>query len=107
MIAKVYRPERDWKNQRPKDLEDSYIGDIDVIMGGPAPKPVRGFPGVSSTEGLIGVARVQESGITVQPNDLIAVQDVLFLVTGPRQWDFPNALTGTDFGYYWVEAQST
>ncbi|MDP7728482.1 MULTISPECIES: hypothetical protein [Mycobacterium] len=108
MDAKVYRPARDWKGQRPADLEDSYIGDIDgVIMGGPAPQPVRGFPGVTSTEGMIGIARFQESGITVQPDDLLAVQNRLYLITGPRQWDFPNELTGTEFSYYWVQAENT
>lgn len=110
-LARVYRPERDWKNQRPKVLEDSYIGDVTgVIVGGAAPQPLARFPTTVTTEGQVGIPYKQASGITVQQDDLLVISGVKYLVTGPRMWEEDHAFAGNAGAvvddYYWVEARS-
>lgn len=110
-VVRVYRPERDWKNQRPKELEDSYIGDVTgVIVGGATPQPLGRFPGVVSTEGQFGFPYEQDSGIVVEQQDILVVNGRKYLVTGPRMWEedheFAGAAGDVVDDYYWMEVQS-
>lgn len=111
-LARVYRPVRDWKNQRPKDLEESYIGDVTgVIMGGAAPADLARFPNVASTEGQCGIPFEQDSNILVQQGDLLVIRDVMYEVSGPRQWEDEHEFTGPASDvvsdYYWVYIRTT
>jgi hypothetical protein len=111
-VARVYRPERDWRGQRPVELEDSYIGDLtNVIVGGAAPQPLARFPMQFSTEGQIGVPYEQDSGIVLQPNDLVVIGGVKYIVQGARQWEEDHVFAGPASevldDYYWVEIRST
>lgn len=111
-VVRVYRPERDWKGQRPKELEESYIGDVTgVIVGGAAPQPLARFPGTVTTEGQFGFPFEQKSGILVQPNDLLVLNGRKFLVTGPRQWEEDMVLFGGYDSpvddYYWMEVRAS
>lgn len=110
-VARVYRPARDWKGQRPKDLEDSYIGDVTgVIVGGAAPQPLARFPMTASTEGQIGIPYAQDSGIVVQQDDLLVFNAVKYLVTSSRMWEEDHEFFGGNDSpvddYYWVEAKA-
>lgn len=102
MIGKLYRPERNWQGSITGHLEDFYVGDVDVVLGGPSPRSVPGFPGVVSTEGMIGVRRGD-----VRQHDRLFVNGTMYALTGPPQWDFPNELTGTVPQWIWFEAEAT
>jgi hypothetical protein len=108
--AKVYRPVRDWKGQRPKELEDSYIGDVTgVIVGGAAPQPLSRFPSVMTTEGQLGIPFQQDSGIKVDQHDLLVISGEKYYVQGERQWEDEHVFGGADIvdDYYWVEVKAT
>jgi hypothetical protein len=106
--ARVFRPARDWKGQTVGELDDYLLGEVTgVVVGGPAPQPVRHFPGVVSTEGMIGIPFAQDSGIVVQQNDRLLIDSEVYAVTGPRQWTQANTITGTAPSLYWVECRST
>lgn len=107
VTAKVFRPERNWKGT--VGTYDQYpIGDVTgVVVGGPAPTEIAKFPGIVSTEGMIGVPFVQASGIVLEKGDYLDIGDDIYQVTGPRQWTQANTLTGTPPTHYWVEAQSS
>lgn len=105
--AKVFRPERNWKGNVGK-FEDYPIGDVTgVVIGGPAPTDIPRFPGIVSTEGMIGVPFAQDSGITLEKGDYLDIGDDIYQVTGPRQWTQANTITGTQPRLYWVECQSS
>jgi hypothetical protein len=110
-VARVYHPVRDWKGQRSKDLEDSFIGVITgVVMGGASPQNLSRFPDTVSTEGQVGIPYEQESGIIVDKDDLLIIGGVKFLVTGPRQWEedheFAGAAGSVVDDYYWVRVEA-
>lgn len=111
-VARVYRPLRDWKGQRPRDLEDSYLGMVTgVIVGGNAPQNLARFPNVVNTEGQMGFPFEQESGIIVETNDLLVIGGVKFGVTGPRQWEEEHEFFGGNDSpvddYYWMRVEAT
>jgi hypothetical protein len=111
-VARVYRPDRDWKGQRPKVLEDSFIGVITgVIVGGASPQGLSRFPNTVSTEGQLGIPYEQDSGIVVTKEDLLVYGGVKVLVTGPRQWEedheFAGAAGSVVDDYYWVHVEGT
>lgn len=110
-VARVYRPQYDWKSQRVHaNLEDDYIGDLTgVIVGGASPQAVGRFPGVVSTEGLLGVPYEQDSGVELQQRDMILLSGILYAVTGPRQWEEDHAFAGTDVteDYYWIGVEAS
>ena len=106
--ATVYRPERNWKGETVGQLDDWLIGTVErVVIGGPAPEPVRRFPGVVSTEGMLGIPYEQDSGITVQQHDRLLIDGELYAITGPRQFTHSNTLTGTPPTHYWVQATAS
>jgi hypothetical protein len=109
MDARAYRPwSRDWKGQGPKDMEESYIGDVTgVIVGGANPQDLARFPNVVSTEGQLGIPWEQYSDIAVQQHDRLMINGTLCAVTSDRQWTGENVLTGTQPSYYWIAVEST
>jgi hypothetical protein len=111
-VVRVYRPDRDWKGQRPKDFESSYIGDVTgVVVGGAAPQPLARFPGTMTTEGQFGFPFEQDSGIIVQPNDLLVLRGEKYLVTGPRMWEEDHEFAGPAGDvvndYYWMQVRAS
>lgn len=109
-VARVFRPDRDWKQIKGK-VEDYPIGAVDgVIMGGASPQPVGRFPGVVSTEGQIGIPFEQDSGVLVQQGDFLAIDGVLYSVRGPRAWTEEHAFAGVEDvvdDYYWVQVEAS
>lgn len=106
MKAQVFRPVRGWKGQI-GNLEDYLLGEIaGVIIGGPSVQPVRGFPGVVSTEGQLGIPWEQASGIVVEQFDRVLIGDTLYAVVSKRLWTGDNVLTGSQPTYYWVDVQN-
>jgi hypothetical protein len=111
-VVRVYRPVRDWKAQRPKELEDSFIGTITgVIVGGASPQDLARFPNTVSTEGQLGIPYDQESEIVVEKEDLLVFGGVKVLVTGPRQWEEDHEFFGGNDSpvddYYWVHVKGS
>lgn len=115
MMAQVFRPTRDEFSGDATD--EGYLGDIDgIIIGAATPETMRSFPGVMSSEGMIGIPRSQESGIIVEQGDrldFIQVSDsdtferqVRYAVTA-KLFDEPHALTGSQFSHYWVRVEAT
>ena len=110
-VVRVYRPVRNWKGDRPKDLEDSYIGDITgVIVGGGSPQDLARFPNTVSTQGQMGIPFAQDSGITVQAEDLLVVGGRKYLVVGPQLWEEEHEFFGGHDSpvddYYWMEVKA-
>jgi hypothetical protein len=105
--AKVYRPTRNWKGEKP---DDGYLGDVTgVIMGGASPQGLSRFPGVVSTEGQVGIPYAQDSGIEVQQRDLLEINDVMYIASGPRMWEEEHVFADVPDlvdDYYWIEVQS-
>jgi hypothetical protein len=102
--AKVYRPPATWKGQRTGDLDDFYVHDITgFILGGVSARALAMFPGVNSTEGLIGIPVGQD----VRPGDRLLIGSDLFKVTGPREWGYENSLTGTQPRFYWLSLEGS
>lgn len=105
--ARVYRPQRDWSGDVIGTIENYYIGSVEnVAMGAASQRPLHQFQEVVSTHGMIGVARLQDSGVIVEQGDRLSLDGTWYAVTGPREWDFPNVLTGTVPSYYWVAVES-
>lgn len=107
--AHVFRPVKGWKGTV-GHYEDYPLGDVtDVIVGGAAPAPISRFPGVVSTEGMIGIPYEQDSNIIVQKGDVLDLGTAIYFVTGPRQWEEDHTFSGTDVtdDYYWVEVTAS
>ena len=77
---------------------------------------MRGWPGVMSSEGLLGIPREQESGIIVEQGDRLILQQLSERQTFERQvtysvaaklFDERHAVTGTLFPLYWVKCEAT
>lgn len=101
--AKVYRPQRDWRGDG--DMGDPIATLDEVIVGGPVPQNVdpRRFPGLVSTEGMIGVP----AGSDVRKGDRLVVGGVTYAVSGPPQWNHVSTLTGTAPRYTWFECTAS
>jgi hypothetical protein len=92
----------------PVDLLDpdglAFVGTIeDIVMGGLSSNSLNVRGEVASTDGMIGCPR---AGIKLQHGDRIDIDSVRYQVVGPRLWDYPSALTGTDFTRYWVRVDA-
>jgi hypothetical protein len=65
---------------------------------------------VGSATGLIGAPR--NASILLRHGDRVAINSstgeaaFVYAIYGPRLYDQPNPLTGSDFGYYWVRAEA-
>lgn len=104
--AKVYRPQMDWAGSPVGG--DGLLGVVTgVIMGRGNPHKTS-FEGVVSTEGMIGIPKVQASGITVEQFDRLEIDDVRYAVTGPRQWGHSHSSSGTTTlsSRYWVAVEA-
>ncbi|MBI3217595.1 MAG: hypothetical protein HYZ38_27605 [Mycobacterium sp.] len=103
--ATVYRPERNAKGII-GNFDDYPLGEVTgVILGGVSARSLRGFPGLVETSGQ--AAFPKDAPITVQPGDRVVISGVAYAVVGPVEWAEPSALTGYDFGYYWLTLEST
>lgn len=104
MLAKVYRPVRDWKGQTVGEFDDYPIGEYEnVVVGGPAVAPLKNFAGTVETTGMLGFPL----GCDVQRHDRVVIGSNVFQVTSDHLWDEPNVLTGNPATYFWVETRST
>lgn len=86
--------------------DETPIGTIDVIIGGDSGSTrsvnqdvgLRGD--VVSTAGMVGY-RI-DSGITLQPNDILAIGGQRLKVIGPSLWPDTHSLSGRPLRYRWV-----
>ncbi|MCA2261986.1 hypothetical protein A5626_09590 [Mycobacterium marseillense] len=86
--------------------DDVPLGTLDVIVGGDSgatrsASQERGLRGdVVSTSGMVGYPIA--SGITLQPNDILAVGGQRLKVIGPSLWPDTHSLSGRPLRYRWV-----
>lgn len=124
IIGEVYRaPARD-RFGDPVDLDGNPVSMLDpeghchigtltgIVMGDLSSASVNTRGEVASTEGMISAP---EDGLLpaelpfnlgemkLQHGDRIDIDEVRYSVVGPRMWDYPNTITGTSFGRYWVK----
>ncbi|WP_232518772.1 MULTISPECIES: hypothetical protein [Mycobacterium] len=87
-------------------VDETPIGTIDVIIGGDSGSTrsvtqdasLRGD--VVSTAGMVGYPIA--SGITLQPNDILAIGGQRLKVIGPSLWPDTHSLSGRPLRYRWV-----
>lgn len=102
MLAKVYRPVRNWRGETVG--EPPLIGEYaNVVVGGPAVSPLKNFQGTVETTGLLGFP----TGCDVAQHDRVVIGSTVYQVTSDHLWDEPNVLTGNSPTYFWVETRST
>lgn len=85
--------------------DDVALGTLDVIIGGDSgstrsvtqERSLRGD--VVSTSGMIGY-RI-DSGITLQPNDILAIGGQRLKVIGPSLWPDAHSLSGRPMRFRW------
>jgi hypothetical protein len=106
-VAQVFRPVRDAFTG---DITDEgYLGDVDgVIIGGQAPRGIRGFESVVDTTGMVGIPFKQRSGIIVEQHDQLKIGSRTYDV-GVKAWEEDHTFSGTDTlnEYYWVNVEGT
>lgn len=114
-VGKVFRaPLRDRHGDpidadgNPVDMLDTdgnaFIGEVKrVILGGLSASPNMGREESSDTSGMIGVPRRQP--VQLQFGDRVEIGNVRYRVTSNPEWDYKHDMTGTDFGYYWVNVE--
>lgn len=114
--AKVFRaPNRDRHGDpidlagNPVDMMDdegnAYVGEIKrIVMGGlsASPKMARGES--SDTRGMIGCP--SKASVKLKFGDRVEINDVRYRVISRPEWDYPQSLTGTRFGYYWIDVEA-
>lgn len=112
ITATIYRPAGRNEHGDPIDTDgnvvrnDVAVGTLDVIIGGDSGSTRsvsqdRGLRGdVVSSSGMVGY-RV-DSGITLQPNDILAVGGQRLKVIGPSLWPDTHSLSGRPLRYRWV-----
>lgn len=113
VTATVYRADRRDAHGDPIDQDgnvvrddETPIGTIDVIIGGDSGSTrsvnqdasLRGD--VVSTAGMVGYPIA--SGITLQPNDILAIGGQRLKVIGPSLWPDTHSLSGRPLRYRWV-----
>lgn len=106
IYGEVFRTEKDRRGNPVTETfsEDGHIGTIGpLIMGGQSSSLRDGRQETADTTGKIGVPR---DGIKLKMGDRVVILDVRYSVVGPREFDYPSNLTGTDFGLYWVEVRA-
>lgn len=92
----------------PVDMTDedgnAYVGQIkNIIMGGMSASPSMSREESSDTRGMIGCPR--KAAVKLQFGDRIEINSVRYRVVSRPEWDYNQSLTGTDFGYYWVDIE--
>lgn len=94
----------------PVDMTDedgnAYVGQIfNIVMGGMSASPSMSREESSDTRGMIGCPR--RSDVKLQFGDRLEVNGVRYRVISNPAWDYRQGMTGTDFGYYWVDVEGT
>lgn len=85
---------------------NAFVGEIkNIIMGGMSASPSMSSEESSDTRGMIGCPR--KSSVLLQFGDRIEINDVRYRVVSRPEWNYRHGLTGTDFGYYWVDIEGT
>lgn len=90
----------------PVDMLDedglAYVGTIGgVVLGGMSAQPSRSREETADTTGMVGCPAGAQ--VKLAFGDRIDIAGVRYRVTSPPKWDYPQSLTGTRFGYYWVD----
>lgn len=93
---------------KPVDMLDdegnAFVGEISrIVMGGLSASPKMAREESSDTRGMIGCPR--KSKVKLQFGDRIDINGVRYRVISKPEWDYRHFLTGTDFGYYWVDVE--
>lgn len=92
----------------PVDMLDeegnAFVGEINnIVMGGMSASPKMAREESSDTSGMIGCPR--RGKVKLQFGDRININGVRYRVTSNPEWDYPHYLTGSDFGFYWVNIE--
>jgi len=128
VTGSVYRTTRVDRNGDPVDADGNVIagppllgtisgliiGDLAVMslraLGSGQAGGVIDRADVGSATGLIGAPR--NASILLRHGDRVAINSstgeaaFVYAIYGPRLYDQPNPLTGSDFGYYWIRAEA-
>ena len=87
------------------DEGNAYVGVINgIVMGGLSASPKMSRQETSDTRGMIGCPRT--ASVKLQFGDRIEIDKARFAVISHPEWDYRHGLTGTDFGYYWVDVEA-
>lgn len=94
----------------PVDMLDeegnAFVGRISkIVMGGMSASPSRSREESSDTRGMIGCPR--RAAVKLKFGDRVEINGVRYRVISKPEWDYRSSLTGTDFGYYWVDIEGT
>lgn len=97
-------------NGNPVDMTDedgnAFVGQIDkIVMGGMSASPTMSREESSDTRGMIGCPR--RAAVRLQFGDRVNINGIRYRVVSAPEWDYRQGMTGTDFGYYWVDVEGT
>lgn len=85
---------------------NAFVGEIkNVVVGGMSASPSMGRQETSDTRGMIGCPR--RDAVKVQFGDRVEINKVRYRVISNPEWNYRHGLTGTDFGFYWVDVEGT
>lgn len=113
--ARVFRaPERDRHGDpvdaqgNPVDMLDdegnAFVGVVSsVVLGGLSASPSMKGQESGSSRGMIGLPK--KASVRVTFGDRVEINGVRYQVISRPEWDYRHGLTGTDFGYYWVDVE--
>lgn len=113
--ARVFRaPERDRHGDpvdaqgNPVDMLDdegnAFVGFVSrVVLGGLSASPSMKGQESGSSRGMIGLPK--KASVRVTFGDRVEINGVRYQVISRPEWDYRHGLTGTDFGYYWVDVE--
>lgn len=95
---------------KPVDMLDedgnAFVGEIaNIVMGGMSSSPSMSRQESADTRGMIGCPR--RAAVKLQFGDRVEINNVRYRVISNPEWDYRHGLSGTDFGFYWVDVEGT
>ena len=83
---------------------NAFVGEIkNIVMGGLSASPKMSYQETSDTRGMIGCPR--KASVKLKFGDRVNIDGVRYRVISNPEWNYPHMLTGTDFGFYWVDVE--
>lgn len=95
-------------NGDPVDMTDeegnAFVGEITgIVMGGMSASPSMSREESSDTRGMIGCP--SRAAVKLKFGDRVEINGVRYRVISTPEWGYRHGMTGTDFGYYWVDVE--
>jgi hypothetical protein len=115
LSGKVFRaPARDRHGDpvdelgNPVDMVDedglAFVGEIKrIVVGALSASPSRRQEETTDTSGMIGCPK--KSAVRLAFGDRIDINGTRYQVVSKPEWDYSQVLTGSTFGYYWVDVR--